>query len=141
MGAGQQTVLIEAKQNHDETIATDVAVGTIVKAIYIEVWVLGGTADEGSFIFAIEKLNQGSAGLGFASMADLHNYANKANIFFTSEGLTADQNGNPTPIYRDWLKIPKGKQRFALGDKLAFTISAVADPTTRCGCAIFKAQF
>ncbi len=119
--------------------STIVTAGTTVKAIFIELWLLGATSQVGSTTVIVEKLSSGASAPGLVSMADLHAYQNKKNILYTSEGLTADANGNPTPFIRQWLKIPKGKQRFGLGDSLVMTISPQADDTSRCGMAIYKA--
>ncbi len=123
------------------TLAEEVRVGAAVKAVYVEVWLQGATSQVGSCTVIIEKLSSGSAGIGFTGLADLHNYANKKNILFTGEGLLGDANTNPVPVHRGWLKIPKGKQRFGLGDKLQLAVSSQADDTFICGMTIFKEYF
>ncbi len=121
--------------------AQDVRVGAQVKAVFVELWLVGADQSTGSTIVTIEKIGNGQNGIGFAAMADLNGYPNKKNIFFTSEGLLADGNGSPTPILRQWLPIPKGKQRFGLGDKLVMAISSQAANIDRCGMSIFKEYY
>ncbi len=74
-------------------------------------------------------------------IAALHDYANKKNILFTAQGLVTPTDGGQVPVLRGWYKIPKGKQRFGLGDRLFLTIrnnNAAAIDINFCGLAIYK---
>ncbi len=115
-----------------------VPIGSILKAIYIELWLQSGVNAIGSHIFVVEKLQNGGDPIGFAAMAQLNDYNNKRNVFYTTEGLLAESNANPIPVIRQWLKIPKGKQRMAQGDKISLSISAQAGDIDRCGLSIYK---
>ncbi len=119
--------------------ANNVEVGTVIKAVFIEIWLLTAGASVGSQILMVEKLQNLGAGGGFASIANLDAYGNKRNIFYQTMGLLGENNSNPIPVIRQWIKIPKGKQRFAQGDSLRIGISSQANDVTICGQAIFKA--
>ncbi len=116
-----------------------VAIGTEVKAVWVEIWLVGDTAQLGSQVLVVEKIQGGAGGIGFANLANLDAYANKRNIFYETMGLLGDSNSNPIPVIRDWVKIPKGKQRFAQGDSLRIGISSQAGDINVCGATIFKA--
>ncbi len=126
----------------DRTIAdaaTEVAEGSIIKAVFIEMW-LQNSANDGHSVMTLEKTQAGGLGGSFASMADLDSYANKKNVLFIHEGLTSNDGvGNPIPVLNGWMKIPKTKQRFGLGDGLVLTISNPSSNTlNRCGKHIYK---
>ncbi len=110
--------------------------GATVNAVFIERWISGVTLDK-TFTWAIIKLPGGAIAPTFAEMANLQQYANKKNIFASGQGLAAT-NGNVTPIFRQWLHLPKGKQRFGLGDALVFVIAAVGTNINICGMDTFK---
>ncbi len=101
----------------------EVAEGTLVKAVYVEMWILD-TANDGSFVLSFEKLPSGKADISFAAINALGVYNNKKNVLYTTQGLSANNAvGNPVPIIRQWFKIPKGKQRMGLGDRLVLNIA------------------
>ncbi len=135
-----QVVIADA----DATLSNQVRVGAVVKAVYCEIWVIGSSAQPVFQILTIEKISSGGPQPTSAQMSALHNYPNKKNILFTSQGLVGDSNSNPIPLYRDWIKIPKGKQRFGLGDSLVFTIAARGEANNDvevCGIFIFKEYY
>jgi len=127
-------------QNDSPDAAAHVVEGARIEAIYIELWVLAGSQQPGSITVTVEKAISGLPSPTFIEMATLDTYANKKNIFYTTQGLTPDANGNPVPFIRQWFKIPKGKQRWGREDKLKLNISANVEDCTFCGLAIFKAQ-
>lgn len=118
------------------TAATDVEEGSIVKAVYVEYWISGVTVDK-TATWAIYKRPANVAAPTFAEMANLGAYANKKNILNVGQGLPPT-NGNVMNIYKGWIKIPKGKQRFGLDDKLALSIAAVGTNVNHCGVTTFK---
>ncbi len=111
-----------AVQNKDNS--QEVEEGSTVKALYVELWVRSGEITPGTFIFIIEKRPAGHAAPSTAEMAALHDYDNKRNVLYTTQGLTNDANADAIAVYRAWIKIPKGKQRQGLGDRLAWSIFA-----------------
>ncbi len=120
------------------TNAQDVPIGAVVKAINIEMWVMAAAAATGATTLIVEKLNQNSSPANFSQMSALNAYANKANILWSSQGIIAEEGANPTPFIREWLAIPKGKQRFAQGDSLYLVIQAPTGSISTCGRSVFK---
>ncbi len=116
--------------------------GATVKAVYVEFWL--GTASVtvvGSYTVIVYK-NPGSGhGVTGAEMAALHDYTNKKNVFFTSQALSPPTDGGLIPVIKGWIKIPKGKQRMGLADKLTLAIrnnNATAIDLNYCGFATYK---
>ncbi len=139
-GNVSNNVLLTATQN--PTARTEVRVGATVKAIFVEIWIIAQGNATGSITATIEKSVSGLANIDFGSMAQLHGYDNKKNIFYTTQGLTSqDAAGSPTPFLRAWVKIPKGKQRMGQGDRLLLNISANLANEQICGLAIYKEYY
>ncbi len=117
----------------------EVAEGSTVKAIYMELWVIADAVDQ-FFTIILAKLPGGVGNIIQADMVDLFAYDNKKNIFYSSQGLTPQESSsNPIPVYRGWLKIPKSKQRFGLGDRIQLAVaSRGTDNTHFCGLFIYK---
>ncbi len=135
----ENIVLISAQESTVANLANEVAEGSIVKAVYIELW-LQNQGNLGESIVTVSKEQQGSAGPTFSEQAALFSYVNKKNILFTHQGLTSNDGvSGPTWVLRNWIKIPKGKQRMGLGDRLNLNISNVSSgDLNRCGFCIFK---
>jgi len=139
-GAVENTVLLVTEAN--PTARTQVRVGAVVKAIFVEIWIIAQGNATGSITVTLEKSPSGLGNIDFASMAQLHSYDNKKNIFFTSQGLTSqDAAGNPTPFLRSWIKIPRGKQRMGQGDRIVLNVSANIANEQICGLTIYKEYF
>ena len=132
--------MITALHGASASNAKEVAVGTIVKAIYVEVWGHASSAQPGTVTILVERLPGGNTNPTDAELADLHTYANKKNILYVTQGVTGDSNTNPTPWIRQWILIPKGKQRFGLGDRLQLTIRAISNDFEWCGLNIYLAK-
>ncbi len=139
-GSVLELELVDAVSSYTGT-ATEVRTGANVKAVYIEMWLKAQDTVTGSAVVTLEKLPSNLVKAGPASMAALHTYANKKNIFYVTQGLTNDQDADATPFIRQWFKIPKGKQRFGRGDKLTLNISAPAVDITFCGLTIYKEYY
>ncbi len=123
------------------TAANDVLEGSIIKAIWCEMWLKGGGAsdEDTRFTAVIYKTPAGAATPTIANMSSLMSYANKKNIFWTSQGVIGGVGGGQSvPIIRSWIKIPKGKQRFGLADELNITIFALNTVIQHCGLFIYK---
>ncbi len=120
------------------TDVDEVTEGALVKAIYIEEWLRAGDTAGGSFITIVEKAPASIGTPTAAQMAALGDYINKKNILFTSMGTLNDQDANATPVLRQWIKIPKGKARFGLGDSLRIVTFAQSLDIIRCGFATYK---
>ncbi len=134
-------ILVTAIEGTSAT-PTDVEEGAIVKACYVEFWVSQDSASVvGSYTVALYKDPGGTNPALTGNMAALHDYSNKKNLFFCAQGLLTPNDGGQVPVLRGWYKIPKGKQRFGLGDRLIVTIrnnNATAIDINFCGLAIYK---
>ncbi len=124
------------------TTPAAVEVGSSIKAVYVELW-LGNASSTvvGSYTTILYKNPGGNAGASGAQLAALHDYDNKKNILFTSQALVPPTDGGQVMVMRGWYKIPKGKQRFGLGDKIELVTrnnNSTAVDINGCGLAIFK---
>ncbi len=121
--------------------AFDVKEGSIIKAIYLERWLVG-SATEGiasQFTLTVEKKRDTEPDMTFAQSQNLGAYPNKKNILYTTQGIvTAQINGGPTvPVIRQYVLIPKGKQRFGLQDEFMVNIGVIQS-MRQCGIDTFK---
>lgn len=139
-GAVGVIIIANAVPVGDKNLASEVEEGNSLKAVYIEHWIKAGEAsNSGSFVATLMKVPGGGSTFSFAEMAALHDAENKKNILYTTQGLMNINSGSATNISKQWYKIPKGKQRFGLGDRLVFEISAAATiDLDHCGVAIYK---
>jgi len=115
-----KAVAIDAKND-----VFEVTEGAVVKAIYLELWVRSEDTTATSSIITLEKApGIATANMSAAQSAALGDYPNKKNIFYTTMGLINDQDADAIPVFRGWIKIPKSKQRFGLGDAIRLNIHA-----------------
>ncbi len=139
--AVENTTLV-LSQEATGTVPSVVEEGATVKACYVEFWLSQDSASVvGSYTVALVKIPGGASDISSANMAALHDYKNKKNILFTAQGLLTPNDGGQIPVLRGWYKIPKGKQRFGLGDLLTINIrnnNATAIDINFCGLAVYK---
>ncbi len=138
-GVADLTDIINGEQDPTVSSPTDVAAGTVVKAVYAELWLMGDGQQPATVTTCIIKVPNGGSGPSTGEMTNLNAYNSKRNILEMHQGLIGDANTNPSPFYRGWIKIPKGKQRFGLGDKLVLAVKSISEGTQMCGLFIFKA--
>jgi len=116
----REHVVVDAVTAPATSSAAAVKEGSIVKAVYIERWLGGkGSANVVSlFNLTVEKKRDLEPSMTFAQSQNLGAYPNKKNILYTTQGnLSAQVNGSPhIPVIRNYIAIPKGKQRFGLDD-------------------------
>ncbi len=114
--------------------------GAIIKAVFIESWIKSSaTAGEDTqFDYYIYKDPGGANPMDYADTLNAGAYNNKKNILFSSQGVLGDLTTQAIPVHRGWLKIPKGKQRFGLGDRLTVIVSFTGFAGQICGLATFK---
>ncbi len=136
----QNVIVLAAEAT--STTPTGVEEGAIVKACYVEFWVSQDSASVvGSYTVVLTKIPGAAANPGSTILAALHDYDNKKNILFTAQGLLTPNDGGQVPVVRGWYKIPRGKQRFGLGDQLTLSLrnnNATAIDINFCGLAIYK---
>ncbi len=130
--------IVVVNQNPDQSLAVDVAPGTVVKAVYAEIWLLAASAQPTTITAIIYKQPSELGSISAAEMTDLHTYKNKNNIFEIHQGIVPDANANPVPVFRGWIKIPKGKQRMSIGDRITFSMKGITEDTEYCGFFVFK---
>ncbi len=132
-----QAVAVPTNQTH-------VREGATVKAVWVEIWHLGESSQPCVQISTFEKTTGESPQMTFTQSQALNDYANKKNILKMSQGQVGDSNTNPVPVFREWIPIPKGKQRMGLGDRIDLNVSCVgvADNGLQvCGMFIYKEYF
>ncbi len=122
--------------------AAEVREGCIIKAVFIEMWIRGSELSPGSVLVSFYKRSGGDTAMTAVEQASLFTYDNKKNIFYHTQGLTNDTDADAIPFIRQWFKIPKGKQRFGLNDKLSLSIFAQgAIDQVICGFFVYKEYF
>jgi len=131
--------IVEAVATGASATPGEINEGSVVKACYVELWIVTDAMTTGSTVVTLYKNPGGSNNLthGLAGGA-LNQWTNKKNIFNMFQGLIGDQNTNTVPVFRGWYKIPKGKQRFGLGDKLTLSVSALSADCQICGFFLYK---
>ncbi len=142
-GSTRETILVNAiAKDAERTTTADVSEGAIVKAVHVEYWLNGrGTMETTQFVVVLVKLPGGVARPNAADMLNLGSYPNKKNILYTTQGVLDQDNSQSVPIMRQWFKIPKGKQRFGLGDQLSLVLAPVGQPIANCGITIYKEYY
>ncbi len=121
--------------------ATDeVLEGSIIKAVMLELWGKSnvGAGNDMKFQLALEKLPAGATPMTFAQLNNLMAYQNKKNIFYFTQGVMGDLTTASMALIRGWFKVPKGKQRFGLGDRLVMTVGATTANLNNCGFSTYK---
>ncbi len=116
----------------------EVEEGAIIKAAYLEVWLNTNDTTAGTYIVIVEKRASGGPDPTTANMALLNDYPNKKNVLYTTQGINNPNTSTAIPALKFWVKIPKGKQRFGLGDVLSCTIMAQTGTLKGCGFEIYK---
>ncbi len=140
-GALQTNVIVNSVVAPATGTAADVKEGSIVKAVYIELWLINVAAPTtvSQVIIIVEKRPGNSVGLTAAQALNLGAYPNKKNILYVSQGLiTSRESSNATPFIRNWVLIPKGKQRMGLDDQILVHIAPVGATANVCGIFTFK---
>ncbi len=138
--AAEDKIVAFAKEVADD--ANECRIGASIKAIYLEFWVRTQSTSPASVLMTFYKGTSGVAAMTAIEQAALHDYDNKKNIFYHTQGLTNDQDADAIAFFRGWIKIPKGKQRMALGDVLRVSVFAQgAVDLTLCGFATYKEYF
>ncbi len=122
--------------------ANDIRAGAVVKAVWCEMWISGDSdTAQSTFNITVEKTSGAPTPMTFAQSVALTAYPNKKNILYTTQGLIGANESNAVPILRQWIAIPKGKQRFGLGDQLIMNIASITGATRGCGIFIFKEYY
>ncbi len=137
-GAVTSVLIANATTASAKNLQTEVLIGAVVKAIYVEMWVVTDDATPGSIVWILEKVPANQVSATAAQMASLGTYTNKKNILQSGMGLIGDNAQFPTNLMKGWIKVPKGKQRQGIGDVFRFTILAQTNGINTCGFFIYK---
>ncbi len=119
----------------------DVKEGSIIKAVHCELWMTGKGVSgiTTQFVLTVEKVPGNVADMTFGQSLALQGYPNKKNILYTTQGVVGTDNDGPViPIIRDWVLIPKGKQRMGFADRIMLNFSTVTANVEVCGMFIYK---
>lgn len=135
-GSITQEIIVSGVAALSVNLPEEVTEGSLVKAIYFEYWVASNDASASTTVMTIQKYSN-SPVMTYAQSIALDTYGNKKNVFFVSQGITGD-NEHPLPLVRGWIKIPKGKQRIGLNDKIRISFSNISSTLSYCGFATFK---
>ncbi len=136
-GTLNQTIIANSLEQSAVNTSNEVVEGSIIKAVYVEMWVRTNDTSPGTALLSLVKTVDAS-NFVFADAIALHDYTNKKNILYHTQGLTNDQDADAVPFVRGWFKIPKSKQRFGLGDRLVLGIAAQALEQNICGFMTYK---
>jgi len=138
-GATVGVNLANAVNRQSANLAEEVEEGCTIKAVWLELWLLGSSNNQ-FFTMILAKLVGGQGNILNADMVDLFNYDNKKNILYTTQGLLPNDGiAQPINVYKGWIKIPKGKQRFGLGDRIQIAVASRGDASTFfCGLGLYK---
>ncbi len=135
----ETTTIISAVDVQNVDSVNEIVTGSIVKAVYVELWLRGSELSPGSYIVALYKNPGGASAFNTTELAALGNAENKKNVLFFSQALINDTDADAIPVMRGWYKIPKSKQRFGLGDRLLLAVFAQgAIDMVACGFEIYK---
>ncbi len=130
-------VVVSVARDAVNTVS-EVVEGSSIKAVYVEVWARSATtsASSGQMVF-FKRMSDGSAP-NATQIAALGDWNNKKNIFYTTMGLFNDQDSSAVVMFKGWIKIPKSKQRFGLGDRLQMSFFATGVDYQICGFFTYK---
>ncbi len=121
----------------------DVEEGAVIKAVYVEAWLksdaTAGNSTQQTTTF--EKISSGQNTMTVTEALNLQAYENKKNILYTTQGVLGDLTTQAVPVIRQWIAIPKGKQRMGLSDRLVLNINVVGAAIDLCGNFIYKEYY
>ncbi len=127
-----------AVQVLDKDATNEVEEGSVIKAIWLEYWIVNNGAGTDFGVMSFEKRPGGTSSMTFVNSNNLQAYPNKRNILWTFEGLLPPNTQNPLPVIRRWILIPKGKQRMGFGERLVMNFSGAGDGMKACGFSTYK---
>ncbi len=133
------TNVVQGVAVSDKNAVQEVEEGATVKAIYVELWVIGSVSQQ-FFTIILGKFPSNAPAPSIADMAALGNWDNKKNILYTTQGLASNDGiAGPIPVIRQWFKIPKGKQRFSIQDTIKLVIASRGSANLDvCGFMTYK---
>ncbi len=140
-GAVTNLEILFAKADPAAATASNVREGAKISAVYVEMWLTSDDTANGTAIVTLMKVPGGVSSMSAANSAALNAYTNKKNILHTFMGLVPPNIQHPMGAIKGWIKIPKGKQRFGISDRLELNVHGQSNGLAGCGFAIFKEQY
>ncbi len=137
-GQADTLTLADAVSIDQKNAVSEVVEGNSIKAIFLELWARAGSTTPASGQMVVYKQIADSSNPSTTDMAALGTWDNKRNIFYTTMGLFNDQDADAIALFKGWIKIPKGKQRMALGDSLKLTVFSPTIDLQICGFVTYK---
>ncbi len=140
-GGIRNTVLINVvAKGAARSAVNSVEEGCKIFGTYLEYWLKGNgtTGTDTQFTCVVVLLKSGATAPTVADMLNLQAYTNKKNILYTTQGVIGDSSTQGVPVIRNRIKIPKGKQRFGLGDSLNLIMTPTGENIQNCGIAVYK---
>ncbi len=141
-GAASSLAVVDAVVAPATASAASVREGAVVKAVYIERWLWGSgsTGVDCQFALIVYKAPVGTDVITAAELLNLGAWENKKNILYSTQGVLGSgiDGSQAVPVIRGWVLIPKGKQRFGLGDRLVVSMEPVGSAMQICGISTFK---
>ncbi len=123
-------------------LSNEVRAGSVIKAVFVELWIYSNSSStHGTFYISIEKASGGQPDVTFAQTATPFSYPNKKNILYQTQGFVGQSSNQPIPILKQWVAIPKGKQRFGLGDEFRVNIASTVTGVQGCGITVYKEYY
>ncbi len=138
VGTNEDATIALSVPVSDKNTVAEVEEGSTIKAVYCELWIRSAATAAASFTFILCKRPSNVAVPSDADMAALGDWDNKKNILFTAQGLINDVDSTALNLYRGWIKIPKGKQRMGLGDRISWHLRTVGQSLNFCGFETYK---
>ncbi len=132
--------IIDAVPQNNVVNVEDVVEGSVIKAVLVEFWMSPANSTVNTqFTFVIMKLPSGQPLPTVSNLLNLQAYDNKKNILYTTQGVMGIESGQGSlPLHRSWINIPKGKQRFGLGDRFIWAFVSVEEKANICSMNIYK---
>ncbi len=141
-GVLQENVIAESVVAPATVNAFSVEEGSVIKAVFVELWVIGSSTDTttGTVSASVEKRPSSAPVMTFAQSVNLGAYPNKKNILYVTQGNVAGAGNAPAiPFLRQWFSIPKGKQRMGLSDRIVLNVSSSGTSAIQiCGIFTYK---
>ncbi len=140
-GAVLNTIMVDAVVAPATAATSNVIQGAVIKAIYVEMWIVGDGASGTSsqFVLIVHKIRNAEPQPSNSNLINLQAWVNKKNILYTTQGVVPPflDGGMSVPVVRMWILIPKGKQRFGLDDQFMVSVAGVGKLRV-CGFTTYK---
>ncbi len=134
------SLAVAVARGDTRTATNQVYEGSVIKAMFIEWWLNGSGASDATtqFDVIVYKLPGVGTNPTATDLLNLQAWDNKKNILFTTHGVIGGIGNQSIPIMRQWFKIPKGKQRIGLNDRIQIALTSTGTALQHCGFSTYK---